>query len=107
MNKRKRSLSKPCESHWIQTAGASIAFMLWMALPGLGQGGRASVNGTVVDQSGAMVAGAKVVATNTETSQSRDTITADNGTYSIPLLPVGVYTVTCTHSGFKTSSQAT
>ena len=71
-----------------------------------GQEGRASINGTVVVQSGAVVAGAKIVASSTETGQARQTTSTDNGTYSLPLLPVGKYTVSATHSGFKTESHS-
>jgi hypothetical protein len=71
---------------------------------GFAQGGLATINGIVTDASGALVAHATVVATDTATGQSRQVTTADNGTYVIPLLPVGVYTVTCSQSGFKSET---
>ncbi len=98
------SLWKSFCIQWIAGLSASLALLLCAAAPGFGQEGRASINGTVVDPSGAVVSGAKVVATNIATNQSRETVTADNGTYVIPLLPVGMYIVTCTHAGFKTST---
>jgi hypothetical protein len=91
---------------WIARMFVSVALLVLAGAPAFGQGGLASINGTVTDQTGAVVAGAKVVATHAATGQSRDTTSADNGTYVIPLLPVGVYTVACSHAGFKTSTHA-
>ena len=81
-----------------------VGGLLLLSAVSFGQGGRASVNGTVTDQSGAVVAGAKVLVTDAATGQSRQTTTADNGTYVLPLLPVGVYAITCSHPGFKSTT---
>ena len=43
--------------------------LLLLSAVSFGQGGRASVNGTVTDQSGAVVAGAKVLVTDAATGQ--------------------------------------
>jgi hypothetical protein len=73
---------------------------------GFGQGGRASIAGTVTEQTGAVVPDAKVVATDTVTGQSREVAATENGTYVIPLLPVGSFSVTCSHPGFKTETRS-
>ena len=65
--------------------------------------GKASLNGTVTDSSGAVVPGSQIVATNTGTGDRRETTSVDNGTYVFPLLPVGNYSVTCSRAGFKTT----
>jgi len=63
-----------------------------------------TIIGTVTDPSGALVAGAKVAATQQETGLARSTESTDAGTYSLPLLPVGTYLITAEHSGFRSAS---
>src|SRR5579863_1218382 len=97
----KAARSRSVLTVWITAVLTSACVVLLDAGPALAQGGLASINGTVTDQTGAIVAHAAVAATNTATGQSRETTTTDNGTYVIPLLPVGVYSITCTQAGFK------
>lgn len=59
------------------------------------------IKGTVSDSAGAVVAGATVEATNDNTGEKRSTSTANNGTYAITSISVGVYTVTANASGFS------
>ncbi len=61
------------------------------------------LSGVVHDQTGAVVPGATVTAKNQATGGVRETTTDAGGFYSIPALPPGVYTITVTHSGFKTA----
>jgi Carboxypeptidase regulatory-like domain len=60
------------------------------------------LTGTVTDQTGAAVAGAKVVVTNQGTHVSRYTTTSDNGDFRITSLPGAIYTVEVQQAGFKT-----
>src|SRR5216683_5182002 len=60
------------------------------------------LTGTVVDQTGAAVAGAKIVVTNQDTHVSRYTNTSDNGDFRITSLPGATYTVEVEQAGFKT-----
>src|ERR1700682_2365361 len=60
------------------------------------------LTGTVVDQTGAAVAGAKVGVTNQATKVSQYTTTADNGDFRITSLPGAIYTVEVQQPGFKT-----
>jgi hypothetical protein len=53
----------------------------------------ASLQGTVTDQSGAVIASAKVTATNEATGVSRSTVAGDSGFYRIAGLTPGNYTV--------------
>ena len=62
----------------------------------------ATVSGTVLDSSGAVVSGVNVTATNTATSIDRTTLSTDTGAYTIPDLPPSHYTFTFTKTGFKT-----
>src|ERR1700731_1764980 len=64
-----------------------------------GTGGR--ILGRVADPSGAVLAHAKVTATNQATGVTRDTQTTDSGDYTFPELSVGVYTLTFELPGFK------
>ncbi|HLG16472.1 MAG TPA: carboxypeptidase regulatory-like domain-containing protein [Blastocatellia bacterium] len=65
----------------------------------------ATLEGRVVDSSGAAVAGANVTAVNASTGISRSAVASDSGEYRIPLLPVGDYTVTAEHSGFAKATK--
>lgn len=65
------------------------------------------ITGIVTDPNGAVVPGATVKATNTETNLSRETTTSGDGIYSFQLLPPGNYRVSATASGFvETGIQA-
>lgn len=57
--------------------------------------------GTVQDQSGAVIPGATVVATNEETNVSFNMVTSGVGKYTFEALPAGLYTITVEASGFK------
>ena len=61
----------------------------------------AGITGTVTDGSGAVVAGAKVVITNVETTVAADTTTSSAGTYTIRGLNPGRYSIAIQASGFK------
>ncbi len=65
---------------------------------------RGTILGTVTDPSGAVVSGAKVTVRNVGTGLERSTQTSADGSYSVPELPIGNYTVTITQSGFQTSA---
>src|SRR5262245_55218650 len=57
--------------------------------------------GFVTDSSGAVIAGAKVTATNEATNLTRNVNTNSSGEYVIALLPVGRYTLTVEAPNFK------
>ena len=61
----------------------------------------ATITGTITDATGAVVPNAKVVATNTGTNLTYNASSNDSGTYNLPFLPVGNYTVTSEIQGFK------
>jgi len=80
-----------------------LAFFVLASTSLLAQTFRGTVLGTVTDPSGAVVSGAKVAVRNVNTGQERTTETSADGSYSVPELPIGTYTVTVTQGGFQTS----
>src|SRR5438270_6053954 len=64
-----------------------------------------TISGTVLDSSGAPVPRARVVAANTATRLSRETLTASDGGFVFPLVPVGPYTVSAEAPGFRRFEQ--
>src|SRR6266481_8948161 len=59
------------------------------------------ISGTVIDKSGAAVAGADVLLTNTAGSITRATTTNNDGAYTIAGLPGDVYNLTVSAKGFQ------
>jgi hypothetical protein len=49
------------------------------------------------------VSGAKVTVKNTDTGLTREVTTGDDGSYSVPELPIGNYSVTVEKNGFKSA----
>src|SRR5438105_3483242 len=60
-----------------------------------------SILGVVHDRTQAVVAGARIVATNVQTNFKKDTTSAADGSYRILALPAGNYTLTASAPGFQ------
>src|ERR1051325_5557347 len=71
-----------------------------------GQAGGSTVRGTVTDQQGASVAGAKVTLTKTERSFTRAQTTGEDGVYVFTAVPPGTYRIEIESQGFKKASVA-
>src|SRR5262245_25567341 len=65
----------------------------------------AQISGTARDSSGAVLPGAEIKATQTETGVSRMTLTDETGSYTLPNLAVGPYRFEASLSGFSTYVQ--
>jgi Carboxypeptidase regulatory-like domain len=65
------------------------------------QGG--SLSGVVVDTYGGIIPGVNVVVKNNATGTTFESVTNAEGLFSVPALDAGVYTVTVSLTGFKTS----
>src|SRR5499425_2832968 len=63
---------------------------------------RGSINGTVVDPSGAVVPNADVKATEAATGLTHTTVTTAEGSFALQDIPLGFYKVSVTASGFPT-----
>ena len=61
----------------------------------------ASLSGTVADPTGAVIPGAAVVLSNTDTGTASNAVTGGDGTYSFTALPAGHYRLDVTSPGFK------
>lgn len=79
-----------------------ILLFAWV-LPAVCQTPTGAIAGVVQDTTAAVVPQAEVRIQNLGSGQTRSTVTADNGIFNIPLLPVGHYSVTAQRRGFKTS----
>ena len=77
-----------------------IAFSL--AVAASAQTFRGSINGTVTDPSGGSVPNATVKATETATGIDHTTTTTSDGAFAIQDIPLGLYKVTVTATGFPT-----
>jgi hypothetical protein len=70
--------------------------------PGVAQVDRADLSGTVTDPTGKSVRGVHVAVLLPDNGTTRQTVTTRTGTYEVPALPVGDYTVTFVQNGFAT-----
>ncbi|MGH9903422.1 MAG: carboxypeptidase regulatory-like domain-containing protein, partial [Pyrinomonadaceae bacterium] len=85
----------------------SATLALWMfALPALAQGSSTGrLVGTVSGPDGA-IAGATITIIDNQTKRERTVVASDEGTFAVPQLDAGTYTVTVTAAGFKTFTAA-
>ena len=65
----------------------------------------AQISGTVRDQSGAVLPGVEVTATQTDTGITRTTVTNETGSYVLPNLVTGPYKVEASLPGFRSFAQ--
>ncbi len=95
---------------WIRSRWLTGIFCLGMLLltaPANSQtAGTASIQGTVADQTGAVVQNASVTITDTATGVKHKTISGADGLYSFPNVAIGKYTLDVSASGFKRYSQS-
>ena len=83
----------------------SITFLLTMVLVtalSRAQGPTGEITGTVVDPTGAVVAGAAVTVTNPSTNTQRVVRTNSSGIYDVPALMPGNYNLRAAMAGFTT-----
>jgi hypothetical protein len=88
-------------------AVAALLVLAWgfSLLPAAhGQAAGGTLIGKVQDKSGAALPGATITATQKETGLTRNTVTESDGSYRLPSLPIGSYTVEVELNGFATVS---
>jgi hypothetical protein len=67
--------------------------------------GTGSIQGTVADQTGAVLPNATIALTDTTTEVQHKTTSGSDGLYSFPNIPIGVYTFDVSAPGFERYSQ--
>jgi hypothetical protein len=90
--------------------GKSVAILIFSLLTlflGLGhaQVSTASLNGTVQDNTGAVIPGAKVAVVQTQTDFKTETVSGPDGSFRISSIPVGPYVVRVNKDGFARYEQ--
>src|SRR5438067_8948890 len=67
--------------------------------------GTAQINGIVKDQSGAVLPGVEINATQTATGAKRSVVSDETGSYTLTNLPIGPYMLEASLPGFRTYVQ--
>ena len=88
-------------THKITKALAVIIFLTVGCTPGLLGQTSGSVAGRVSDPTLAALPGTTISLKNVETGTERTTVTTGAGDYTFTEVPVGVYTISASHAGFK------
>jgi Carboxypeptidase regulatory-like domain/TonB dependent receptor len=90
----------------LRTLFSGLVVVLVAANVSLAQvGSTAQITGTVKDTSGAVLPGANVTATQTDTGFKRDVVSDTDGLFLLPALPIGPYRLDVSLQGFRTSIQ--
>jgi hypothetical protein len=82
---------------------AALAFVLLSSVWLFAQGTQATIDGQLVDSSGAAVAGAKITVLNVQTGVSTFSISGADGYYHVGSLNPGLYSITVEQPSFATS----
>jgi len=85
---------------WVGWAALAYTLLFAISLPVAAQG-YGSINGTVADSTGAVLAGASVTATQAGTGLVSTTTASATGTYVFPTLAPSVYSVSVESAGFE------
>jgi carboxypeptidase family protein len=79
---------------------------LWFGVTSIWAQATAQISGSVKDQSGAVLPGVEITATQTATGVKRSAVTDETGSYLLQNLPIGPYTIEAALPGFKTYVQS-
>lgn len=85
---------------WRAALGCALAVLVGAA-SAAAQTVTGEIRGTVRDASGGVLPGVTITVLNTQTGLKRTEVTDGTGTYVIPTLPLGSYTVTAELEGFR------
>src|SRR5580704_13063198 len=85
----------------VARCGMLFLAVLLCTIPGLAQQTLGSLNGTVVDPSGAAVVGATVTATDAAINVTATATTSGTGYFQIFNLPIGTYVINVSRDGFE------
>jgi hypothetical protein len=95
-----------CAEKWNLMRSIRLQFFLailflYLAPFSTAQIDRAGLSGTITDPSGRVLPQTQITVVQASTGLQRQTTSSSTGTYDIPELPVGNYTITFNHDGFK------
>jgi hypothetical protein len=93
--------SNPFRNCWL---ACLVVLAVYVILPGetaWSQEVTAVIVGTITDPSGSAIAGALITATDKERGASFSTKTNSEGTYNLPRIPIGTYTLRVEAAGFR------
>ena len=82
-------------------AAAVLGLLVIATAPAVGQDFRGRINGTVTDNTGAVLPGVTVTATSPALIQQQVQVTGADGSYRFLALPPGVYSVAFELTGFQ------
>jgi hypothetical protein len=89
----------------VATSGLLLLTVLFLlSALAVGQLNQGSIAGNVVDPTGALVAGAKLTAKGQSTGTSYQAISSSAGSFRFPNVNIGVYDISVSASGFKTTT---
>jgi hypothetical protein len=97
-----RTWSWPARHVW--ALSIALVAMLFLLAPRAGAQDNATINGTVVDSSGALVPNAQISLKNQATNTIREAVSNSAGAYRFANVGVGNYTLAVTAQGFQTYS---
>src|SRR5215469_5635333 len=84
----------------------SVLLFVAVVTAAVAQINTSTLDGTVTDPQGALIARAEVTVVSNETGQSFRTISDDKGHWAVPSLPTGTYSLTVKAPGFKTGTKS-
>jgi Carboxypeptidase regulatory-like domain/TonB dependent receptor-like, beta-barrel len=84
----------------------SLAIVLALSSIAVWAQGTSQIQGVVKDTSGAVIGGAEVKATQTETGVARTVVSTEDGVYVFPNLAIGPYRLEASKPGFSTYVQS-
>src|ERR671917_1699988 len=82
----------------------AVALLCGLFATAFGQALNTRLNGTVKDQQGGAISGAKVTLTDNATQTTKTTTSNDEGLFAFGELRAGIYTVAVEATGFKTTT---
>jgi hypothetical protein len=107
-----RTFRRSVMPRWLASKKTTLFLLLLVligicsAVPSQAQTATGTITGTVTDTAGALVANAQVMVKNLATGLIYRAQTGQDGTYVVPLLPVGTYEITVKATGFEGFQQA-
>ena len=93
----------------LRRVGVCLVALVFLSLCGatsFAQSDNGRVFGTVTDPTGAIIPGAKISLTNTETGAALTQTSGDDGTFTFPSVPRGNYTIEVSRDGFQPLTQS-